>query len=110
MSTFMVNGFLAAVVGFIFSARVGAVYPSLGDGWIFDVFAAAVIGGISLQGGRGKLAGALGGVIFLSIISTMIVWLNMPIMAVRALRGALILVAVLLDAIKNKLRVRVFLL
>jgi len=109
MSTFVLNGVLASIAGFIFSGRVGAVYPAVGDGWIFDVMAAAVIGGVSLQGGRGRLIGALGGVIFLSIVSTIIVWFNMPVMAVRALRGVIILAAVLLDAIKNKLRAHLLL-
>jgi ribose/xylose/arabinose/galactoside ABC-type transport system permease subunit len=106
MSAFLLSSVLACLAGFIFTSRVGAVFPTVGEGWIFDVFAASVIGGISLQGGRGKLIGTLGGVIFLSIISSMIVWFSLPIMAVRALRGVIILAAVLLDALKNKVRTR----
>ena len=106
MSSFIISSVLASLAGFIFTSRVGAVFPTVGEGQIFDVMAAAVIGGISLQGGRGKLVGVLGGAIFLSFISTMIVWFNMPVMAVRALRGVIILLAVVLDAIKNKFRSR----
>lgn len=106
MSAFIISSVLASVAGLIFTSRVGAVFPTVGEGQIFDVMAAAVIGGISLQGGRGKLVGVLGGAIFLSFISTMIVWFNMPVMGVRALRGVIILLAVLLDAMKNKLRSR----
>jgi simple sugar transport system permease protein len=106
MSAFVISSVLAALAGFIFTSRVGAVFPTVGENQVFDVMAAAVIGGISLQGGRGKLLGVLGGAIFLSFISTLIVWFGMPVMAVRALRGVIILLAVLLDAMKNKLRSR----
>ena len=106
MSAFIISSVLAALAGFIFTSRVGAVFPTVGENQVFDVMAAAVIGGISLQGGRGKLLGVLGGAIFLSFISTLIVWFGMPVMAVRALRGVIILLAVLLDAMKNKLRSR----
>lgn len=109
MSAFLLSSILACLAGFIFASRVGAVFPTMGEGWIFDVMAASVIGGISLQGGRGKIIGTLGGVIFLSIISSMIVWFSLPIMAVRALRGVIILAAVLLDAFKNKIRTRLLL-
>ena len=109
MSAFILSSLLSSIAGFIFTSRVGAVFPTVGEGWIFDVFAAAVIGGISLQGGRGRLVGTLGGVIFLSFISTIIVWFNIPVMAVRALRGVIILAAVLLDAMKNKLRAKLLL-
>ena len=106
MSSFILSSVIAAFAGFIFTARVCAIFAVAGEGAIFDVMAASVIGGISLQGGRGKLIGVLGGAIFLSFISTMVVWFNMPPMAVRALRGVIILLAVVLDAIKNKFRSR----
>ena len=74
------------------------------EGWIFDVFAASVIGGISIRGGRGRIIGVLGGVILLSFISTIIVWFKIDMFLVRALRGVIILGAILLDSMKNKLR------
>lgn len=106
MSAFILSGVLASIAGFIFTSRVGAVFPSLGEGQIFNVFAAAVIGGISLKGGKGRLIGVLGGVLFLSLITTLIVWFEMPVMAVRALRGVIILAAVVFDSLKNRLRYR----
>ena len=59
---FIVGGLLAALAGLLMTGRLGSVAAAQGDGMIFTVFAAAVIGGVSLDGGKGTLFGALCGV------------------------------------------------
>ena len=59
----MISGFLAAFAGWMLAGRISSVQSISGEGYIFNVMAAAVIGGISLQGGRGTIVGALGGVL-----------------------------------------------
>src|SRR5258708_13622600 len=54
------------------AGQVGAVTASQGNGLIFTVFAAAVIGGISLDGGRGRMVGALTGVILLALVTNIL--------------------------------------
>ena len=60
---------------------------------IFTVFAAAVIGGISLQGGRGRLFGALSGVILLGILANILTLSQVPAFWIDAAFGAIILLA-----------------
>jgi simple sugar transport system permease protein len=67
-------GILGAIAGLMTAGQVDAVTANQGQspGIIFTVFAAAVIGGISLNGGRGKMLGAFSGVILLSLITNVL--------------------------------------
>jgi simple sugar transport system permease protein len=66
IGVFIVASILAALAGLMTAGLDVAVTASQGNGLIFTVFAAAVIGGISLDGGRGRMVGALTGVILLA--------------------------------------------
>ena len=81
--------------------------PGLADGTVFSAFAAAVIGGISLFGGRGKIIGAFGGVLLLSMINTGLVQLEVETQAVRAVTGLVLLGAVILYTFESRFRTRI---
>jgi ribose/xylose/arabinose/galactoside ABC-type transport system permease subunit len=100
MSSFILAGALAAVAGWMLSARFEAVAPNLGTGMVFDAMAAAVIGGVSLSGGKGSVIGALGGVLLLGMIQNV---LNLSMVSpyyVDMIRGAVVFLAVLIDSLK----------
>jgi simple sugar transport system permease protein len=97
---FMFAGILAAVAGWILTARFEAVSPNLGDGMVFDVMAAAVIGGVSLSGGKGNVVGAIGGVLLLGMISNVLNLSSVSPFYVDMIRGAIVFVAVLIDSLK----------
>ena len=61
---YVTSSVLAALAGVILAARLNSVPTSLGQGEVFSVMAASVVGGVSMLGGRGNLIGALGGVLF----------------------------------------------
>ena len=67
---YVLAGMLAALGGLVITGYVGAISANQGNGLIFTVFAAAVIGGISLDGGKGTMFGALTGVLLLGVVST----------------------------------------
>src|SRR5215472_11143145 len=72
IGVFIVAGFLAALAGLMTAGVDVAVTASQGNGLIFSVFAASVIGGISLDGGRGRMVGALTGVILLALVTNIL--------------------------------------
>lgn len=86
---------LASIAGFMLTARIASVTANQGDNLIFTVFAGAVIGGISLNGGRGNLIGAGLGVLVLGIIQDILTLSNVPSFWVDAAYGAIILGALL---------------
>jgi simple sugar transport system permease protein len=64
-----------------------------GSNLIFGVFAAAVIGGVSLDGGRGRMVGALTGVILLSLVTNILTLSSISSTWIDAVDGAIILIA-----------------
>jgi ribose transport system permease protein len=70
---------LAGVAGVIYMARFGAATPQFGVGMELSVIAAAVIGGASLNGGSGTIAGAVLGAALLSLVTSSLILLNVPV-------------------------------
>ena len=93
IGVFMVASVLAAVGGLMQAGRVTAVTAGQGSNLIFGVFAAAVIGGISLEGGRGRMIGALTGDILLSLVTNILTLSNISSTWIDAVDGAIILIA-----------------
>jgi simple sugar transport system permease protein len=91
----VIGGTLAAVAGLVIAGRVGAVNANQGQGLIFTVFAAAVIGGISLRGGKGSLTGALLGVLLLGLLENLLTLAQVSSFWIQAIYGAIILVALM---------------
>lgn len=101
---FVLSGTLAAVAGWLLSGRLNAALPGMAEGMTFDVMAAAVIGGIALNGGRGSLLGALGGVLLLGTINTALTVALVSPWWFNVVRGVVIFVAVGLDTLKQRMR------
>jgi simple sugar transport system permease protein len=98
IAVYVAGGVLAAVGGLMEAGRVSAVTGQQGyqEGIIFNVFAAAVIGGVSLKGGRGNMIGAASGVILLGIVQDILDLANVSNYWIEAIDGAVILFALFL--------------
>ena len=96
LTAFIISGMLAALGGWVLAGRLQAVTVNLAQGMVFEVFAAAVIGGVSLAGGKGNMMGPLGGVLLLGVITTGLSVMPISSLWVDAVRGVLILAAVVL--------------
>ncbi|MEV0425576.1 ABC transporter permease [Micromonospora sp. NPDC050495] len=90
---------LAALGGLLLSGRLASVAASQGNGAIFTVFAAAVIGGVSLNGGKGTMFGAFTGILLLFMIQNVLTLAGVPAQWIGALNGAIILVALVVSRI-----------
>jgi simple sugar transport system permease protein len=98
LGVYVAGGTLAALGGLMEAGRVSAVTGQQGyqEGIIFTVFAAAVIGGVSLKGGRGNMIGAASGVILLGIVQDILDLTNVSNYWIQAIDGAVILFALFL--------------
>lgn len=97
---YIIAGLLAAIGGWMLAGRTRSVVPNMGEGMVFEVFAAAVIGGVSLNGGRGTMLGAFGGVLLLSTIGTGLNLMDVSEFWIGTVRGVIILIAMLIEAQK----------
>ncbi|MFF8900427.1 ABC transporter permease [Streptomyces lydicus] len=96
LGVFVVAGVLAAVGGLMQTGYVGAINANQGQNMIFTVFAAAVIGGISLDGGKGTMFGALTGVLLLGVVQNLLTLAQVPSFWIQAIYGGIILVALMI--------------
>jgi len=96
------SGFLAALAGWMLLGRLETSVPNLGIGLTLNVVAAAVIGGVSLKGGEGSIIGAFAGVLFLAMVNNALNLMNVDPLWVNAVRGLIILVALIIDAQKTR--------
>ncbi|HTH76229.1 MAG TPA: ABC transporter permease [Trinickia sp.] len=88
---FVLGSMLASLGGLVVTGYVGAINANQGNGMIFTVFAAAVIGGISLDGGKGTMFGALTGVLLLGVVQNLLTLAQVPSFWIQAIYGAIIL-------------------
>jgi len=95
---YVAGSMLGALGGLMEAGRVSSVASTqgYGEGIIFTVFAAAVIGGVSLRGGRGNMVGAASGVILLSLVQNLLDLENAPNYWIDAIEGGVILIALIL--------------
>ncbi|MBX6386134.1 MAG: ABC transporter permease [Microbispora sp.] len=95
-TVFVLGGLLAALAGLLMTGRLGSVAADQGNGMIFTVFAAAVIGGVSMDGGKGTLFGALCGVLVLGLINNILTLAGVSAQWIQAIYGAIILLALIM--------------
>ena len=100
-AAFIIGGLLAALAGLMLTGRIAWVVASQGQNMIFYVFAAAVIGGISLNGGQGRLIGALTGVLMLGILQNVLTLAQIAAFWIDACFGAIILIALIIARISG---------
>ncbi|WOX14379.1 ABC transporter permease [Streptomyces sp. N50] len=92
----VIAGVLASVGGIMQTGYVGAISANQGNNMIFTVMAAAVIGGISLDGGKGTMFGALTGVLLLGVVQNLLTLAQVPSFWIQAIYGGIILVALMI--------------
>ena len=101
-SAFFFAGLLAGLGGIILTGRLDSAVTTQGQGIIFSAFAAAVIGGVSLGGGRGTIIGVVSGVLLIGVINNLLTLAQVPSFYVQASTGAVIIIAAVLTTIASR--------
>src|SRR5690606_23976671 len=73
---YVLMGVLTAVAGLVLSSRLGSGSPKVGVADELGVIAAVVVGGTSLSGGRGTIAGTFMGLLVVSVLNTGLTWIG----------------------------------
>lgn len=98
LAVFAINGLMVAIAGLILSSRLGAGSPSAGNIAELDAIAACVIGGTSLAGGVGSVAGAVMGAFIMASLDNGMSMLDVPTFWQYIVKGAILLLAVWMDS------------
>jgi len=103
LTVFVLAGMMAALGGVILASRLSSVDINAGGGTIlFDAIAGAVIGGTSLFGGRGRVKGAVLGVLVVYLIYNGLATIGYSTDVNYIVTGVLLLAAVMLDTVSRK--------
>jgi ribose transport system permease protein len=94
---YVISGVLSALAALILTSRLGTAEPTAGTGYELDAITAVVLGGTSLFGGEGTLLGSLVGALILGVIDNGLNLLNVNSFYQDAVKGLIILVAIMLD-------------
>ncbi len=95
-------GFMAAIAGIVFSARLNAATPKAGNGFELDAIAACFIGGASASGGVGTVMGAIIGALVMGVINNGMSIMGIGIDWQQAIKGFVLLAAVAFDVLTKE--------
>lgn len=102
LGVFIMGSLLASLAGLLLTGRIASVVSSQGQNMIFYVFAASVIGGISLNGGQGRIIGALTGVLLLGLLQNVLTLSQVAAFWIDACYGAIILLALIITRLSGE--------
>ena len=98
---YALNGLLAALAGTILASRLDSAQPTAGTSYELDAIAAVVLGGTSLSGGKGRIAGTLIGALIIGTLNNGLNLLGVSSFYQLVVKGAVILLAVFIDRNKS---------
>ncbi|MCB0855127.1 MAG: ribose ABC transporter permease [Bacteroidetes bacterium] len=99
---YTISGITTALGGLMITARLDSAQPNAGMSYELDAIAAVVIGGTSLSGGKGSIWGTVLGAIIIGVLNNGLVLLNVSPFWQQVVKGAVILLAVILDKANKK--------
>jgi ribose transport system permease protein len=103
---YALSGLLAGGAGLVLLSRTNSGQPSAGANYEMDAITAVVLGGVSLNGGEGKLSLVLVGVLIMGILSTGMLMCNINDYVQQLVKGLVLIGAVAFSSISHKIRTR----
>lgn len=101
MSSYVLSAFFAGLAGVFITMNTGTGDPIIGVTYTLNTIAAAVVGGISLRGGRGAIAGAIAGALVISFINNLLFSMGINTYWQYVVTGAILILAIALPLIRR---------
>jgi L-arabinose transport system permease protein len=101
---FTVHGLVTALAGIVLAARITSGQPNTSLGLELQVISACVLGGVSLSGGVASIGGVIVGVLIMGAAQNALNLLDVPTFYQYVVRGGILLVAVILDQLRQRVR------
>ncbi len=99
---YLITGLFAAIAGLMLTALIGSADPNIGASYTLIAIASVALGGVSLAGGRGGLAGAAIGAIDIFLLQSALTAFNVSTYVLQIAYGAILVAAVVLTALQEK--------
>ena len=102
---YALSGFFAGLAGIVLLSRSGSAQTTVGKGLEFDVITCVVLGGVSVNGGVGRISGVIAGVLIIGSLTNGMILLNVSEYIQMVVKGLVLAVAVGLDCMSNRRKV-----
>lgn len=102
MTVYILSGVIAAVAGILLSARISTGNPLVGDSYAMDSVTAAVVGGVSMNGGVGSVVGAFLGAIILTLVNNIMNNIGISPYYQYIAKGLILVMSLMIFQIKRK--------
>lgn len=99
---YALSGFFAGLAGIVLLSRSGSAQTTVGKGLEFDVITCVVLGGVSVNGGIGRISGVVAGVLIIGSLTNGMILLNVSEYTQMVVKGLVLAAAVGLDCMSNK--------
>lgn len=103
---YVMTGILGGCAGLMLTALIGSADPNIGPTYTLIAIAAVALGGVSLAGGRGGVAGAAIGAIDIFLLQSVLTTFNVSTFVLQIAYGAILVLAVMLTALQERLAMR----
>lgn len=107
IAVYMFSGFCAALVGIIIASQLQASHPATGETFELNAIAAAVLGGTSMSGGRGRIFGTVVGAFVIGFLSDGLIMMGVSSFWQTVIKGLVIIAAVVIDQAQQRLQARI---
>lgn len=107
VKVFMISGILSALAGVLYTGYMKCVPMDMAQPDLFMTFAGAILGGVAISGGSGKLSGIFGGIVFLGIMEIGLTMLKSPATWREAITGIILTLAVILNTYQTKFKANI---
>lgn len=99
---YALSGFFAGLAGIIMLSRTGSAQNTAGLGLEFDVITCVVLGGVSVNGGSGKMSGVVAGVLIIGSLTNGMILMNVSTYTQMVVKGVVLALAVGFDCLSKK--------
>ncbi len=103
---YTLSGFFAGIAGIVMLSRTNSAQPIAGQGFEFDALTAAILGGVSVTGGSGKISNVVAGTLILGVLTNGFVLLNIDSYTQMIIKGIVLLLAVGYDCMQKNRKIK----
>jgi erythritol transport system permease protein len=102
LAVYVISGVCSATVGLVIAAQLASAHPATGETFELNAIAAVVLGGTSLMGGRGSIAGSIIGAFVIGVLADGLILLGVSEFWQIVIKGLVIVAAVILDQLQQQ--------
>jgi len=108
IASYVISGFFCALAAIVLTSQLGSGRPEYGRGAELEVLTIVVLGGVTVGGGKGNYLGTFIALVIIGSISNGLVLLDVPIFLRMVIKGGLLVLAISIDALRNRRRLQLY--